>query len=88
MLASQPRLRRTAYLLCGDWALASDPFNLSYAGDTVLFQGDELVLRYDLVTGTLSQLGVPGAGPQPPLGAGSYVSWCDQSGGHVADIPH
>lgn len=54
----------------------------------MLFQDDELVLRYDLVTGTLSQLGVPGAGPQPPLGAGSYVSWYDQSGGHVADIPH
>ena len=24
VLASQPRLRRTAYLLCGDWSLASD----------------------------------------------------------------
>jgi RNA polymerase sigma-70 factor (sigma-E family) len=24
VLASQPRLRRTAYLLCGDWQLASD----------------------------------------------------------------
>jgi DNA-directed RNA polymerase specialized sigma24 family protein len=24
VLASQPALRRTAYLLCGDWSLASD----------------------------------------------------------------
>jgi DNA-directed RNA polymerase specialized sigma24 family protein len=24
VLAGQPRLRRTAYLMCGDWALASD----------------------------------------------------------------
>jgi len=24
VLASQPRLRRTAYLICGDWELASD----------------------------------------------------------------
>lgn len=65
----------------------ADPFQLSFAGDTVLFEADELVLRYDLVTGTLAQLGVPGPS-QPPLGAGSYVLWYDQSGGHVADIPH
>ena len=52
------------------------------------FAADELVLRYDLVTGALAKLGVPGPGPEPPLGAGSYVRWYDQSGGYVADSPH
>jgi hypothetical protein len=128
LLASQPRLRRTAYLMCGDWSLASDfvqealirvyrhwprlhggqahayarqavvsvvidakrrwsstevpvdvvagyyddlsgrrlvrvtgspAFHLSFAGDTLLFQGAESLLRYDLVTGTLSRLNAP-----------------------------
>jgi hypothetical protein len=64
-----------------------DPFDLSFGGDTLLFKADELALRYDLLTGTLAQLGVPG--PQTLLGAGRYVLWYDdQSGGHVADIPH
>ncbi|MBO0845794.1 MAG: hypothetical protein J2P22_10290 [Nocardioides sp.] len=30
VLASQPRLRRTAYLMCGDWQLASDRYVLWY----------------------------------------------------------
>ncbi len=63
-----------------------DPFDLSFGGDALLFKADELALRYDLVTGTLAKLGVPG--PETLLGAGSYVLWYDQSGGHVADIPH
>jgi hypothetical protein len=64
------------------------PFNLSFAGDSLLFQGNELLLRYDLVTGTLSQLNAPRMGRllQEPRGAGSYVLWYDRSGGHVARI--
>jgi hypothetical protein len=60
-------------------------FNLSFAGDSLLFQGNGLVLRYDLLTGTLAGLGTPtGRGVQaPPQGAGSYVLWYDDQG-HVA----
>jgi hypothetical protein len=60
-------------------------FNMSFAGDTLLFEGNGLMLRYDLVTGTLAQLGTQtGRGLQvPPRGAGSYVLWYDGRG-HVA----
>jgi hypothetical protein len=63
------------------------PFNLSFAGDALLFQANGLVLRYDLVTGSLSRLNAaPAAGRvlQPPRGAGTYVLWYDGRGGHVA----
>jgi len=62
-------------------------FNLSFAGDALLFQGNGIMLRYDLVTGTLAELGAPtGRGAQaPPRGAGSYVLWYDDRG-HVAKI--
>jgi hypothetical protein len=60
-------------------------FNVSFAGDSLVFQGNGLMLRYDLVTGTLAVLGTPtGRGPQaPPQGAGNYVLWYDDRG-HVA----
>jgi hypothetical protein len=62
-------------------------FNLSFAGDALLFQGNGIMLRYDLVTGTLAQLGTQtGQGLQvAPRGAGSYVLWYDGRG-HVARI--
>src|SRR4051794_7842534 len=57
-------------------------FNLAFAGDSLLFQGNELTFRYDLVTGSLSQLGAPGPGgfSAAPQGAGSYVLWYDGRG--------
>jgi hypothetical protein len=66
------------------------PFNMSFAGDTLLFQANEMVLRYDLATGTLSQLNAPKTAGylQPPRGAGSYVLWYDTQGGHVAVLSH
>jgi hypothetical protein len=62
-------------------------FNVSFAGHALLFQGNGMILRYDLATGTLAQLGTPtGRGPQAlPQGAGSYVLWYDDRG-HVAKI--
>ncbi len=65
------------------------PFDMSFAGDSLLFQANEMVLRYDLVTGTLSRLNAPKQAPYlaPPQGAGSYVRWYDTEGGHVAELP-
>ncbi|WP_191908076.1 hypothetical protein [Nocardioides cynanchi] len=65
-------------------AAACDLPHLSFAGDTLLFQANELPLRYDLVTGSLSRLGAPGA--SSVLGLGRYVLWYDADGGHVAEL--
>jgi hypothetical protein len=64
-------------------------FNLSFAGDTLVFQANGVLLRYDLVTGTLSQLSAPKTSRilQAPRGAGRYVLWYDKDGGNVARIP-
>jgi hypothetical protein len=64
-------------------------FNMSFAGDTLLFQANGSLFRYDLVTGTLAQLNAPKSDRylQPPRGVGSYVLWYDGTGGHVAKIP-
>jgi hypothetical protein len=64
----------------------ADPFQASFAGDTLLFQANGLLLRYDLVTGTLAQLGSPETAQslQGPSGAGSYVLWYDDDKAQVA----
>ncbi len=62
-------------------------FNLSFAGSSLLFQGNGLALRYDLVSGSLSRLSTPSAPGLAfaPRGAGSYVLWYDDRG-RVAKI--
>jgi hypothetical protein len=64
-------------------------FNLSFAGNTLLFQANGSLFRYDLVTGTLSRLNSPRPARflEQPQGMGSFVLWYDHSGGHVARIP-
>jgi hypothetical protein len=63
-------------------------FNLSFAGNTLLFQANGSLFRYDLVTGSLSQLNAPRTSRfhEPPRGAGSYTLWYDDDGGHVAEF--
>lgn len=63
-------------------------FNLSFAGNTLLFEANESLLRYDLVTGTLSRLNPPkpSRSLEQAQGAGSFVLWY-ADGGHVARIP-
>lgn len=45
------------------------------------------LVRYDLVTGRLADLGTFSRTSVPPQGAGDYVLWYDTDGGHVARIP-
>ena len=62
------------------------PFAMSFAGDSLVFQANGGVFRYDLVTGSLASLSGPKPAQiiAPPQGSGPYVLWYDGQGGHVA----
>ncbi|HEX4471422.1 MAG TPA: hypothetical protein VH085_05615, partial [Nocardioides sp.] len=74
--------------------LAGGPaYELSLTPDAILAEtsgrtsSDFDVVRYDLVTGRLADLGGVAKSRPPAQGAGDYVLWYDTKGGHVARIP-
>jgi hypothetical protein len=68
--------------------LAGDSLLLTALNPASPRDSDVVKYRYDLATGSLATIGTPTARMdlQELRGAGDYVLWYDDNGGHVASI--